>query len=132
MEAPLSTDPMTMLILPLLMSVAIITVAVLFMWQLGRKAWPFHVNGAQGYLRDTALRFGAVFVPAVLVALGMRIYIANNPATDSSYLLVGVLVVVLAMRVLTRRMPVVQLATGRLEAARSAARAAQSAEGPST
>jgi len=87
---------------------------------LSRPSWPYHANGAKGFITDMLVYTFLPVAPVLLCVGGFSIFTALNPQYENMtarYVVIAVAVVgLLAMR----RLPYVVQAQGRVRAARNA------------
>lgn len=105
------------------MMTAIILVAVVaavlgLSLYLSRGNWPYHAEGAKGYVRDTLIYAFLPAFPAFVCVMGYNLLILARPELQNDTLNYGLLVVALVGLFVTRRLPFVSAAHKRVTEAR--------------
>jgi dolichyl-phosphate-mannose--protein O-mannosyl transferase len=124
--AMMHAHPIFWSVVPLVAVIVIISVAILVVWLMRKKAWKFHPGGAGGMLKDEVIRYGSVWLPFAILMVAVRYYIYRfHPEYETSPLLYALYLSVFVFRRLARYLPHVKEIGARIDKARADARAAE-------
>ncbi|ESQ77031.1 hypothetical protein [Asticcacaulis sp. YBE204] len=101
-----------------LLVIVFLTVAIGLRYMLGRAAFPFHPEGATGYLKDLLLETVITYVPLMVIIFGVKIYLDANPQFQNSPLVFASIGIAVVSMLLAKRLPLVQAASARMMKAR--------------
>ncbi|MFN3229244.1 MAG: hypothetical protein ACK41P_05260 [Asticcacaulis sp.] len=106
------------LLLTVLIALGVLALSVALRFQIGKAAWPYHVGGKDGYLKDLVIEV-MTFLPLLLAAIVLRFTVEKGLIVQGSPMLLGLLAVGLVLMLGARRLPVVDAARKRVIEART-------------
>jgi magnesium-transporting ATPase (P-type) len=116
-------SPAGHVLLPTFISLIVVSLIVLIRWGMSYDAWEYHPTGAQGFLKDEAVRISVVFLPFVVIGIAVRYYFyILHPELSHSPLMYASLLMIFVVRLILRRMPFVKAVAQHIDAARAKAR----------
>jgi magnesium-transporting ATPase (P-type) len=116
-------SPAGHVLLPTAISLIVVSLIVLIRWGMSFEAWEYHPTGAQGFLKDEAVRLSVVFLPFVVIGIAVRYYFyILHPELSHSPYMYGGLLLIIVLRIILRRMPFVKAVAQHIDAARAKAK----------
>ncbi len=118
--------PAMMIMFSTIGTLVVVTLIVLLRWLVSKSAWVYHPGGATGFLKDEFVRWGAILIPYLALAIAFRIYVLelhpelNTPQTWGLFALCAI-----AFRLLLRRLPFVKAMGRHIDEAKAKAREAK-------
>ncbi len=120
------SHPITMIVVSVIGASIVVTLLSILRWLMSRSAWPYHPRGAGGFLVDEIVRWFAVLLPYLALAIIFRFYVydlhpeLNNPNTWAIFIACAVL-----FRIVLRRLPIIKAMARHIDAAKAQAREAR-------
>jgi len=125
------TSTQGQIIFPTIVSLIIICIIALVRWLMSASAWPYHPRGAGGFLVDEILRYALLFLPFVVIGIGIRVYFYMlHPELKGSPLMWACFMLIFVARIVVRRMPIAKAVARHIDAAKAQARDARAAGRP--
>ena len=122
------SHPLLMVLFSTIGTLVVISIIVLVRWLMSSKAWRYHPGGAGGFLKDEAVRWGAILVPYLVLATGFKIFVYDlHPEYNRPEVWGVFIAAAIAFRLLLRRLPVIKAMGRHIDAAREQEKAARQA-----
>ncbi len=122
--ASLSHNPWLHILLPTAISLVVVSLVAVVRWLMSRDAWKYHPKGGGGFLADEFARYAFIFLPFLLIAIGIRYYFyVLHPEQQNSPQMYASFMLMLVARIVIRRTPIAKSVARHIDAARARAKA---------
>ena len=122
------SHPLLMVLFSTIGTLVVISLIVLVRWLMSRKAWRYHPGGAGGFLKDEAVRWGAILVPYLALSIGFKVFVYDlHPEYNRPEVWGAFIAVAITFRLLLRRLPFIKAMGRHIDAARDQEKAARRA-----
>lgn len=119
--------PLTMVLYSTIGTIVVISLIITIRWLMSAAAWRYHPGGAGGFLKDEAVRWGAILVPYLALSIGFKffIYDLHPELSNKPEVWVPFIIAAIAFRFALRQLPFIKAMGRHIDAARDQARAAK-------
>lgn len=120
------SHPLLMVLFSTIGTLVVISLIVLIRWLVSRRAWRYHPAGAGGFLKDEAVRWGAILMPWLVLATAFKIFVYDlHPEYNRPDVWGVFIAVAIAFRLMLRRLPVIKAMGRHIDFARAQEKAAR-------